>query len=155
MRAKSFGFTLLEISIVLVIVALLVSLITPNFVAYQRQKNLQLASEIVQTSLTKSFFSSRSRPLIFGVKALGGQEKITIFSCSYPDCSSPNAPEEIPLPSRIFVVQSFEVLFLPPHGDISPTSFTEEFSDITVQNVYGNHKTLRVYKNSGLIELLP
>lgn len=148
---KKNAFTLVELVITLAIMGILGALVVPSFFEYQRAKNLDISAQLIETSLSQGFSSSRATPRIFGVQALKGSSEIETFECDYPDCTQKEG-KSFSITTDVAIQDDFEVLFLPPHGDISPDSFEGASLDIEVKNGKNESRILRIYKSSGLTE---
>lgn len=147
------AFTLIEIMITFVILGIMSSLVAPSFFAYQRQKDLDLSIQLIETTLEKSFSSSRSVPRIFGVSALQKASELEIFECEYPTCLQKKTSTLSLLPN-IMITETFAIRFFPPHGDIDTLAFPDNTLDIRIQNHKRESRGLRIHKASGLIERL-
>ncbi len=147
-KLKNKGFTLIELIVVMIILAILASMIGPSFLNFRRKKDLDYSVQNFRVALSEAFSSSRSKSRIYGVGVGGRQDdleaeytnkKIQKFSYDYKacmqngilnlsdDCLATKVSTDEPFLGTVHVIEGtssmlsggFFIYFLPPHGDIS------------------------------------
>lgn len=151
-----FGFTLIEILVVICLIAILFGILVPSFGKFFRKSRLNNSIRTLETTLQQGFSSARATPYTYTIEGSHNSGEINLTTCEKSDCTGSNDPMEessVYLPSGVIIENnSFEIQFIPPHGDMEIVGVTDD--DTTISLLSGNTDSaeLKLYKKSGLIE---
>ena len=107
----------------------------------------------MQTTLQKCFSSARSTTKVFAVSGEADSNEISLLL----DCSNTNdsvPPSPIKLQSGVFLSNPFDVKFFPPHGDMEFVGFAEDELLLNLAIDSEHSGSIKLYKKSGLIEII-
>lgn len=171
---KNSGFTLAEMLVVMVIIGILATLLSPSFLDFFRTQKLRESELLMESTLLEGFNLARSsgRYALVHYDANTSDHKINLYLCADPHCNqsfdhdndttTPDVTRDLKSEQK-FIDEvtinngsDFEIVFAAPHGDIMDAgdlpSGTDDLSIKVTHTGNNKEKFVKIYKYSGLIE---
>ncbi len=149
MKWRNSGFTLVELTIVMVVLGILASVAVPSFMRALNASRLSYSVQLAETALGKAFSQARSEAKDFTVQGWEGSRSMMISSGnsqSDPCTSETNGCQF--LDRGVKWKENFTVTFSAPYGDIIKQEGNTELT------IIGSDKQqkITIHQESGLIE---